>query len=70
MPSVKYFCRNIYIIRIGIIEIKQPASIQTICSLALICTVASLNSIRLNCELRFFSINETVLLFVKNVELT
>lgn len=52
----------------GRIAIRQPASIQTICSLGL--TSALLNSCWESRVLRFFSISAMVWFLVKKVELT
>ena len=68
MPSVKYFCKKTYMIRMGRMEIRQPASIHTICSLGL--TSALLNSCWDSRALRFFSISAMVWFLVKKVELT
>jgi len=70
IPSVKFFWRKMYITRMGVMEIRQPASIQTISSRAFTLTVPLLNRIRVREASRFLSWRAIVLLSVKNEVLT
>ena len=70
IPSVKFFCKQMYKISIGSIEIRQPASIHTISSRTFTELASLPKIIRVRFPSRFFSIRAMVLFSVKNEVLT